>query len=108
MHEGDRVCIIDDDGAIREALQLLLYADGISSEAYSSADQFLAREDDGNYACMLLDIRMPGMDGFELFRKLIREGFLSHHLHHRTWRHPAGGWGDQRAPLISNKTISAR
>jgi FixJ family two-component response regulator len=73
MHEGDRVCIIDDDGAIREALQLLLYADGISSEAYSSADQFLAREDSGDYACMLLDIRMPGMDGFELFRKLIRE-----------------------------------
>jgi two-component system, LuxR family, response regulator FixJ len=73
MHDGDRVCIIDDDGAIREALQLLLYADGISSQAYSSADQFLAREHDGDYTCMLLDIRMPGMDGFELFRKLIRE-----------------------------------
>jgi FixJ family two-component response regulator len=73
MHKEERVCIIDDDGAIREALQLLLYADGISSEAYSSAEQFLAREDDGDYACMLLDIRMPGMDGFELFRKLIRE-----------------------------------
>ena len=73
MRKENRVCIIDDDEAIREALNLLLYADGISSRAFASADQFLAREGDEEFACMLLDIRMPGTDGFALFQKLIRE-----------------------------------
>ncbi len=73
MRKEDRVCIIDDDEAIREALNLLLYADGISCRAFASADQFLARKEDEDFVCMLLDIRMPGTDGFALFQKLIRE-----------------------------------
>jgi two-component system response regulator FixJ len=66
------VCIIDDDEAIRESLRLLLYAAGLSSCAYESADAFLADENPAECTCMLLDIRMPGTDGPELFRILRR------------------------------------
>jgi len=67
------VCIIDDDEAIRESLRLLLYANGLSSVAYESADAFLADPEPPTFDCMLLDIRMPGTDGLELFRILNRK-----------------------------------
>lgn len=66
------VCIIDDDEAIRDALRLLLFTAGISSHVYPTADTFLARTSNREFDCMLLDIRMPGMDGLELFRSLMR------------------------------------
>lgn len=66
------VCIIDDDEAIRESLRLLLYANGLNSLAYDSADAFLADGEPPAFDCMLLDIRMPGTDGLELFRILNR------------------------------------
>jgi len=64
------VCIVDDDEAIRESLRLLLYASGLRSCAYSSADEYLADKRPPEFECMLLDIRMPGTDGLELFRIL--------------------------------------
>jgi FixJ family two-component response regulator len=64
------VCIIDDDEAIRESLRLLLYTSGLRCSVYRSADAFLAADPQADYDCMLLDIRMPGTDGLELFRKL--------------------------------------
>lgn len=66
------VCIVDDDEAIREALKLLLYAGGLNSFTYDSADAFLADTAPPAFDCMLLDIRMPGTDGLELFRILQR------------------------------------
>lgn len=73
MNNDTRVCIIDDDEAIREALRLLLLSAGISCHAYPSADKFLVRSDARDFDCLLLDIRMPGMDGLELFRLLLQE-----------------------------------
>jgi two-component system response regulator FixJ len=67
------VCIIDDDEAIRESLRLLLYAGGLRSCAYESADAFLAEDKARVFDCMLLDIRMPGTDGLELFKILGRK-----------------------------------
>jgi two-component system response regulator FixJ len=64
------VCIVDDDEAIRESLRLLLFSSGINSCAYDSADAFLADPRPPAFDCMLLDIRMPGTDGLELFRIL--------------------------------------
>lgn len=66
------ICIIDDDEAIRESLRLLLFANGYPSVAYESADAFLAEQHPPEFDCMLLDIRMPGTDGLELFRILNR------------------------------------
>ncbi len=66
------VCIVDDDEAIRESLRLLLYAGGLNSCVYESADAFLADGAAPRFDCMLLDIRMPGTDGIELFQILNR------------------------------------
>jgi FixJ family two-component response regulator len=66
------ICIVDDDEAIRESLRLLLFANGCNSVAYESADAFLADANPPAFDCMLLDIRMPGTDGLELFRILNR------------------------------------
>lgn len=70
MNEQCQVCIIDDDQAIREALRLLLFADGLACCDYESADAFLEDRNCGPIHCMLLDVRMPGTDGLELFRML--------------------------------------
>ena len=51
-------------------LRLLLYAGGLRSCVYESADAFLLEEGAQAFDCMLLDIRMPGTDGIELFRIL--------------------------------------
>ena len=65
-----QVCIIDDDEAIRESLRILLFAAGLSSCSFESADEFLESGQDVAFRCMLLDIRMPGRDGLELFHLL--------------------------------------
>ena len=70
MRPDSTVCIIDDDEAIRESLRLLLYAEGLGSICYASADAFLDSEEPASFECLLLDIRMPGTDGLELFRIL--------------------------------------
>jgi FixJ family two-component response regulator len=70
MSRDPLICIVDDDEAIRESLRLLLYASGFGSQGYASADAFLADEGRREFDCMLLDIRMPGTDGLELFRTL--------------------------------------
>jgi two-component system response regulator FixJ len=70
MTQEPIVCIIDDDEAIRESLRLLLYAGGLTSFVYESADNFLEEEEHPTFDCMLLDMRMPGTDGLELFRIL--------------------------------------
>jgi FixJ family two-component response regulator len=70
MRTKAHICIIDDDDAIRDALRLLLFSAGLESTAYESADAFLADGQEQTIDCMLLDIRMPGTDGLELFRQL--------------------------------------
>lgn len=70
MKQQPMVCIIDDDEAIRESLRVLLYASRMRSCVYASADAFLAETRPPAIDCMLLDIRMPGTDGLELFQTL--------------------------------------
>jgi FixJ family two-component response regulator len=72
MKPDPLVCIIDDDEAIRESLRLLLYAGELNSVGYESADAYLADAEPPAFDCMLLDIRMPGTDGMELFTELMR------------------------------------
>ena len=72
MNQETHVCIIDDDEAIRESLRLLLYASELNSVGYESADAYLADAEPPAFDCMLLDIRMPGTDGLELFAELVR------------------------------------
>lgn len=65
-----KVFIVDDDEAIRDALTWLLQSRGVTAEAFDSAEAFLARWQPDLAGCLLLDIRMSGMSGLDLFERL--------------------------------------
>lgn len=66
-----QVFLVDDDEAVRDALQLLLNASGLRVQAFASAESFLDYYQPDYAGCLLLDIRMPGMGGLELQEILI-------------------------------------
>jgi two-component system response regulator FixJ len=70
--ERGMVFIVDDDEAVRDSLGLLLKAVGLASRSYESAEAFLEDFDEGEYGCLVLDIRMPGMGGLAL-QSVLRE-----------------------------------
>jgi FixJ family two-component response regulator len=73
-NNNQAVYIVDDDPAIRIAMQALLESVNIEHEIFASADEFL--QDEGNHrsGCLVLDIRMPGLGGLELQDELISRG----------------------------------
>lgn len=62
--------IVDDDPAVRDALQWLLRSRGVVSQTWGSASEFLSFATGDLCGCALLDVRMPGMSGIELFDRL--------------------------------------
>ena len=64
------VAIVDDDAAIRAALSRLIRTIGYVTSAYASGEELLSLIDDLQPACVLTDIQMPSMNGFELADKL--------------------------------------
>ncbi len=64
------VFIVDDDEAIRDALSWLLQSRGVEAQGFDSAEAFLARWNPDMAGCLLLDIRMSGMSGLDLFDRL--------------------------------------
>ncbi len=64
------VYVVEDDEAVRDSLELLLKSDGKPVKTYESATAFLKEYSDKMAGCIVLDIRMPGMDGMELQKKL--------------------------------------
>src|ERR1700732_2312345 len=67
------VAIVDDDESVQLALRDLIEADGLPAICFGSAEQFLDSEARNKAACMITDIRMPGMSGLELQAKLKAE-----------------------------------
>jgi FixJ family two-component response regulator len=61
-----RISIVDDDASIREALKSLMRSVRFNAEAFASAEEFLASERLNDTACLILDVNLPGMSGFEL------------------------------------------
>lgn len=70
----DLVVIVDDDRSIQIALRDLLESVGLLPECFTSAEEFLESDRLNQTACLVADIRMPGMSGFELQAKLKAEG----------------------------------
>ncbi len=68
--DNSKVYIIDDAEEVREALALLMESVGIEVELYASAEEFLEGDHQKREGCILLDVRMPGMSGMELQKKL--------------------------------------
>ena len=64
------VAIVDDDDLMRTAVQGLLKAVGWSAQAFASAEEFLQSGQQRQTACLIADIRMPGMSGLELQARL--------------------------------------
>jgi FixJ family two-component response regulator len=71
------ISIVDDDDAVREMLVSLTRSLGYDALGFSSAEEFLAYADFGRFSCAITDIQMPGMNGFELHKRLRQrdEGF---------------------------------
>ena len=70
MATGPTVHIVDDDLAMRDSLAFLLGAEGLATKVYDSAIGLLASTQDLAPGCIVTDVRMPGMTGIELMRKL--------------------------------------
>jgi FixJ family two-component response regulator len=64
------VAIVDDDDLMRTALLGLLKSAGLPAQAFASADEFLRSGHQHDTACLITDIRMPGMSGLELQAQL--------------------------------------
>jgi FixJ family two-component response regulator len=67
------VAIVDDDDSVRSALQGLLKAVGLPAQAFASAEEFLKSGQQHQTACLIADIRMPGISGLELQARLNAE-----------------------------------
>jgi FixJ family two-component response regulator len=74
MHKGPLVAIVDDDKSIRNSTQDLLKAAGFSTVTFEDAESFLGWGSRASTACLVADIRMPGMTGLELHQELIASG----------------------------------
>ena len=64
------ISIVDDDESNREAVSTLLKSAGFTVEAFASAEDFLNSTHRHHTACLILDLRMPGMNGLELQQRL--------------------------------------
>ena len=67
------VFVVDDDPALRDSLKFLIESVGITVKVFASAEEFLEAFDPKEHACVVLDVRMPGLSGLELLEKLKSE-----------------------------------
>jgi|SRR5271169_1508294 len=69
------IYVVDDDEAVRDSLSQLLEARGYTVRSFATAPEFLAAAPSLRPGCLIADIRMPGMDGLELQRRLIERAY---------------------------------
>jgi FixJ family two-component response regulator len=68
------VAIVDDDPSVRQSMDRLVRSLGHRTRVFGSGDEFLASTAPEQAACLLLDVRMPGMDGLTVQRRLVEGG----------------------------------
>ena len=71
------IAIVDDDTYVREAIQALLQASGFASEAFASAEDFLASGRLNETVCLITDLQLGGMSGLQMQRHLGSLGFTA-------------------------------
>jgi FixJ family two-component response regulator len=64
------IAIVDDDEPLREALGSVMKAAGFTTNMFATAEEFLNSANRRNTACLILDVRLPGMSGVELQKRL--------------------------------------
>jgi FixJ family two-component response regulator len=109
------VSIVDDDVSVRRSTLRLLRSSGLRAEAFASAADFLQSKQAAETACLLLDVKMPGMDGLELQRRLAASGraipivFLSGHANEEEERQAtaAGASRFLRKPVAKEALLNA-
>ena len=74
MSRTPLIAIVDDDVSVCEAMQGLVEAFGFAAEVFSSAEEFLQSERLNETACLITDVQLPGMSGFELQNHLSVSG----------------------------------
>ncbi|MGD0867372.1 MAG: response regulator [Rhizomicrobium sp.] len=74
MATDTTICVIDDDGTVRDSLRELLESADYAVEDYDSAIRFLASDAVSRSRCLIVDVRMPEMDGLALQRELVKRG----------------------------------
>jgi FixJ family two-component response regulator len=74
MLEGPLIAVVDDDRSIRNAMQDLLNAAGFTTFTFENAKSFLGSSVRADIACLIADMRMPGMTGLELHEHLVESG----------------------------------
>jgi FixJ family two-component response regulator len=72
--DGALVAIVDDDASVRQSTCRLIRSFGHRAESFATGAEFLRSEFAANADCLLLDVRMPGMDGLEVQRTLSQRG----------------------------------
>jgi FixJ family two-component response regulator len=68
--ESAVITIVDDDESVREALKSLIRSVGFKAETFASGEEFLNSDRLRDTACLILDVQMPGISGFELQNRL--------------------------------------
>jgi FixJ family two-component response regulator len=68
------VFVIDDDASMRDAISRLLHAIGVPVQTFASAKEFLSKRLPDVPACVVLDVRLPGLSGLDLQREMVERG----------------------------------
>jgi FixJ family two-component response regulator len=113
--ETGMVSIVDDDESMRSAIKTLIESIGLSVEDFPSAEDFLNSGRSNVSACLILDLRMPGMGGLELQRRLAAAGcplpiiFITAHYSEadRASAMEAGAVGFLSKPFSENELFRA-
>ena len=113
--EAPFVSIVDDDPSVRRSTRRLLRCSGLRAEAFATGEDFLRSEYVAETSCLILDVRMPGIDGLELQRRLGEAGrrmpivFLtaraSDEEERQAWQ--AGAVNFLRKPISKNALLDA-
>ena len=65
------ISIVDDDDALRNSLDDLIQSIGFRTQGFPSAEAFMSSNEARDTACLILDVRMPGMNGLDLQRQIV-------------------------------------